>query len=815
MADGSEPVDLKDAVSTGSRNSLSTAEAREKLDSLNEKVRSFSLSVASREESSEGGSARLVRKQDDLIACLSVMRRLMEQAEHESKRLKEEKFMIAAKINNSLNSVNREVEHLKAELQDQDKRLAELASGRERVPHRSESTSCSNLPSTVFDSCENTEDTGPKLGDMTIENQRLRQENEFLSKELDEFKERNTNLTELLERLHCCEHEISRAKETIVCMKAERKKLKSEKMELLSQMKQVYAILEDKESELGEFIKNYQQHMRESEIKIQRLLSEKESWERERKNSLQYLDDMNTQLRTKESQLAVVESELLEVKQHLTLLRLNAPSRESNSSQAADSNLIRNNLNTSSGSSRFSRAIQADVEKLLHSREKYEEMVPSPYSTTERLSASPVPTPPGSDTQSESSQIDQLATLSPEEREVFEYVTPVLNNVEEKKSRKKDKRGSLSRLFSKGRNRKSVTKQTYEDEIEQYILGTSYSSKQHIFEAHKDVPMACWKANMVLAWLEVECHMPMYAQMCYENVKSGRVLLDLSDAELESGLGISNVMHRRKLRLAIEEYRDPSSVKYPYMSKIDHFWVARTWIRDLGLSQYGPAFESQMIDGRLLNVLTRKDMEKHLHISKKFHQTSILNGVDLLRLIAFDKQCLIDRRLSCDETDIDPVVWTNDKVMRWCRSIDLQEYADNLRDSGVHGAMMVINETFGPDEMANCLAIHPSKNIIRRHLTSEMTALITSARGALDLSSIDRKDKKDKSRRRSMSFNVGQRSSTPTDSTKRHSFRHLNNRGLSPVLPVKSGSTSLLQVPNNAETPRTWIRPIRPRSSVQ
>ncbi|EDO29626.1 predicted protein [Nematostella vectensis] len=57
-----------------------------------------------------------------------------------------------------------------------------------------------------------------------------------------------------------------------------------------------------------------------------------------------------------------------------------------------------------------------------------------------------------------------------------------------------------------------------------------------------------------------------------------------------------------------------------------------------------------------------------------------------------------------------------------------QEYADNLRDSGVHGAMMVINETFGPDEMANCLAIHPSKNIIRRHLTSEMTALITSAR---------------------------------------------------------------------------------------
>lgn len=65
---------------------------------------------------------------------------------------------------------------------------------------------------------------------------------------------------------------------------------------------------------------------------------------------------------------------------------------------------------------------------------------------------------------------------------------------------------------------------------------------------------------MVLAWLEVECQMPMYSQMCYENIKSGKVLLELSDAELEAGLGMGNTMHRRKLRLAIEDYRDPSSV---------------------------------------------------------------------------------------------------------------------------------------------------------------------------------------------------------------------------------------------------------------
>lgn len=82
------------------------------------------------------------------------------------------------------------------------------------------------------------------------------------------------------------------------------------------------------------------------------------------------------------------------------------------------------------------------------------------------------------------------------------------------------------------------------------------------------------------AWLEVVMAMPMYIRSCSENVKSGKVnqrhrsvkccarlrlrltltfvqvLLELTDEDLELGLGVSNLMHRRKLRLAIEDYRD-------------------------------------------------------------------------------------------------------------------------------------------------------------------------------------------------------------------------------------------------------------------
>ena len=42
-------------------------------------------------------------------------------------------------------------------------------------------------------------------------------------------------------------------------MKADRKRLTSEKADLVSQMKQLYSTLKDKESELRDFIRNYEQ----------------------------------------------------------------------------------------------------------------------------------------------------------------------------------------------------------------------------------------------------------------------------------------------------------------------------------------------------------------------------------------------------------------------------------------------------------------------------------------------------------------------------------------------------------------------------
>ena len=58
----------------------------------------------------------------------------------------------------------------------------------------------------------------------------------------------------------------------ILAMKSDRKRLKAEKIELLGQMKQLYSTLQDKESELREFIRNYEQRMKDCDTSIKQVL---------------------------------------------------------------------------------------------------------------------------------------------------------------------------------------------------------------------------------------------------------------------------------------------------------------------------------------------------------------------------------------------------------------------------------------------------------------------------------------------------------------------------------------------------------------
>lgn len=60
------------------------------------------------------------------------------------------------------------------------------------------------------------------------------------------------------------------------------------------------------------------------------------------------------------------------------------------------------------------------------------------------------------------------------------------------------------------------------------------------------------------------------------------------------------------------------------------------------------------------------------------------------------------------------MVWSNERVMCWVQSIGLKEFADNLLESGVHGALLALDDTFDYTDLALLLQI-PNQNTQVKH----------------------------------------------------------------------------------------------------
>ncbi|XP_077953320.1 liprin-beta-2-like isoform X13 [Gasterosteus aculeatus] len=232
-------------------------------------------------------------------------------------------------------------------------------------------------------------------------------------------------------------------------------------------------------------------------------------------------------------------------------------------------------------------------------------------------------------------------------------------------------------------------------------------------------PFSKWSTEQVCGWLE-EIGLGQYGLLACHWVTSGETLLSATLQDLEKELAMKNPLHRKKLQLAIKAFGRGRPEK---SAELGCIWATR-WLDDIGLPQYKDQFNEGRVDGQMLRYLTVSDL-LFLKVTSQLHHLSIKCAIRVLHLNKFNSNCL--KRRPGNENQYTPsevVQWSNHRVMEWLRSVDLAEYAPNLRGSGVHGGLLMLEPRFNSDTLAMLLNIPPQKTLLRRHLATNFSSLV-------------------------------------------------------------------------------------------
>uniref|UniRef100_A0A8C2Y5D9 Kazrin, periplakin interacting protein n=2 Tax=Coturnix japonica TaxID=93934 RepID=A0A8C2Y5D9_COTJA len=324
----------------------------------------------------------------------------------------------------------------------------------------------------------------------------LRQMKEMLTKELEETHGSKSpevlSATELKVQLAQKEQELARAKEALQAMKADRKRLKAEKTDLVSQMQQLYATLESREEQLRDFIRNYEQHRKESEDAVKALAKEKdllerEKWElrRQAKEATDHASALRSQLDLKDNRMKELEAELAMAKQSLATLTKDVPKRHS-LAMPGETVLNGNQEWVLQADLPLTAAIRQSQQTLYHSHPTHSadrqavrvspchSRQPSIISDASAAEGDRSSTP--SDINSPRHRTHSLCngdSPGPVQKNLHNPIVQSLEDLEDQKRKKKKEKmgfGSISRVFARGKQRKSLDPGLFDGTAPDYYI---------------------------------------------------------------------------------------------------------------------------------------------------------------------------------------------------------------------------------------------------------------------------------------------------------------------------------------------------------
>ncbi|XP_075461194.1 kazrin isoform X3 [Ascaphus truei] len=429
-------------------------------------------------------------EKESLKKSMVIMRQLLVEAQAKILKMMEDNKQLALRIDGAIQSASQEVTNLRSELTATNRRLAELNSSTdpsvmENNQHNTQGLEYGKMKLSRSGTLQMQEKytngllLREEVSQLQDEVHLLRQMKEMLAKDLEESHDSRSaevlSATELKVQLAQKEQELARAKESLQAMKADRKRLKTEKTDLVSQMEQLYATLESREEQLRDFIRNYEQHRKESEDAVKVLAKEKdllerEKWElrRQAKDATDHASSLRSQLDLKDNRIKELEAELAMAKQSLATLTKDVPKRHS-LAMPGETMLNGNQEWVMHADLPLTAAIRQSQQTLYHAH---------PQHTADRQAVRVSPChsrQPSIISDASAAEGDRSSTPSDinSPRHRTHSLCNSLEDLEDQKRKKKKEKmgfGSISRVFARGKQRKSLDPGLFDGTTPDYYI---------------------------------------------------------------------------------------------------------------------------------------------------------------------------------------------------------------------------------------------------------------------------------------------------------------------------------------------------------